>query len=672
MAATESSRRNRVGRSEVNPSYDDRSDALYNSIVGCNPKCISFDIFDTLVARETTSPSAVFTCVECRALRDGYKVEGFASRRSKAEKKARRLAVADEVALDEIYSCLREQYDNLTLGFLKRAEIEAELDFVYPIDWVVAVFDRLVEEGRKVILISDMYLDRSVIVAILRKCNIVGYSDIYLSSSYGLTKASGAMFDKVLQDLGIDGCDLCHCGDSRLSDYTAPRSKGINATPILEFAGDSSKDRWKAKGFFAHSPLSPYSAILKNQQSSLDDIPIDDEAFRLGFCYLGPLLYSFSKWLHQKRNEQAIDKLYFLSRDGYIMRKSYQLLYPQEETVYLYASRRSYEVPSLCFADSLTGVLSSIRLPRRFSAKEFALRVGLTASAANEVANRLWGSDDRTFDREGLLNNEAFLEFWKTIEPEVRVESAIELSALHHYIAESFRGVKKAGIVDIGWHGSMQKAITKIATEENIACQIEGFYTGLYSQGSWDDELPMWGFLFSKTKNRSSSNRHIIYNSFFELLFTAPHGSVERFRISDEGQVIIDFLDYELDDAVSENAFLRIQEGALCFVRAAKSSNYERYFPIDENVSLTLMEQLGLNPDRRTSDLLGDFATYNVVESSLAACASLKEYAKNPIQYLRDLKNSLWRPAFLRRTLRLPLNYGEIIYRIGLMLRRYE
>lgn len=651
---------------------DGKAFSLYKKLLAGGGKLFSFDIFDTLVTRETSSPKGIFLCVEQRALRKGYDVKGFARYRRAAEVRARRMSASDEITLSDIYACLAARYDSATLDFLKSAELEAEIDLTYPIGWVVAVYRRLIDEGRKVVLISDMYLNEETVRAILDKCGIRDYAKLYLSSTHGVTKASGRLFDKVFRDFGIMGNDLHHCGDSRLSDYEIPLEKGVRATLLLREDGNRKAAYRGDRGIFANHPISAYSSMEKNKTGVTENVSINDYAFHLGFCFFGPLLYSFSRWLHQKKDEQGIDKLFFLSRDGFVMRKSYTLLYPEEETEYLYASRRSYEVPSLCYAESLGDVLESIRLPRRFTAVEFAMRVGLGPAEARDVVSQVFDSECVAFNRDGLINNPTFKRLWEGIELDVRSKALLELKALSKYLKKSFLNVERVGIVDIGWHGSMQKAMSKIVAEEDIPCSISGFYTGLYNSGSWEGELPMWGYLFSKDSNCRSASKHIIYNSFYELLFTAPHGSVECFRIAENGESEAVLLDYELDSDAAKNPFLRFQEGALCFVRAAKHGKYERYLPLDLKTSLTLIESIGLNPDARTSDLFGDYSSYNVVASPLAQVSDLRVYVRKPRRYLLDLKRSLWRPAFLKRTLRLPLNYGIIIYFVGAVLKRYR
>ena len=71
--------------------------------------------------------------------------------------------------------------------------------------------------------------------------------------------------------------------------------------------------------------------------------------YNFGYHKLGPLLLGFSHWLNNKVREEGIEKIYFFSRDGFIMKQSFDLLFRNEniKTFYLEVSRRSLRVPIL-------------------------------------------------------------------------------------------------------------------------------------------------------------------------------------------------------------------------------------------------------------------------------------------------------------------------------------
>lgn len=63
---------------------------------------------------------------------------------------------------------------------------------------------------------------------------------------------------------------------------------------------------------------------------------------RVGYETLGPILHAFSLWVFTQKNSD--EKIFFLSREGKLLKQAYELL-TGEETSYLYVSRHSVNVP---------------------------------------------------------------------------------------------------------------------------------------------------------------------------------------------------------------------------------------------------------------------------------------------------------------------------------------
>ena len=63
--------------------------------------------------------------------------------------------------------------------------------------------------------------------------------------------------------------------------------------------------------------------------------------YEYGFIYGGLFVTGYCQFIHEYRKTHQIDKILFLARDGYILMKAYEKLYPNEaESVqYVYWSR---------------------------------------------------------------------------------------------------------------------------------------------------------------------------------------------------------------------------------------------------------------------------------------------------------------------------------------------
>ena len=75
-----------------------------------------------------------------------------------------------------------------------------------------------------------------------------------------------------------------------------------------------------------------------------EECPDREKAFRMGLTLCGPILYDYVKWLLNICINNGIRRLYFISRDGYVLKKIADIIIESREmdiqTHYLYASRR--------------------------------------------------------------------------------------------------------------------------------------------------------------------------------------------------------------------------------------------------------------------------------------------------------------------------------------------
>lgn len=186
---------------------------------------ISFDIYDTLIHRTTGSPSKVFKEIQGRINREIKSNEDFIFNREQAVKKAWEKTKREEITLDEIYQNYKKS--NVDVNLLKQFEIEMELDCVYPDKRLKTVYEELKKNGKKIIIISDMYLPQPVIKKILEKCGYKKYEKVYVSSEIMLKKRTGNLFKFVKSDM--QGKEFIHIGDNRTSDYKKAREYGIKS-----------------------------------------------------------------------------------------------------------------------------------------------------------------------------------------------------------------------------------------------------------------------------------------------------------------------------------------------------------------------------------------------------------------------------------------------------------
>ena len=188
---------------------------------------ITFDIYDTLVLRNTKLPEEIFIRVGKSVLGEKNAKE-FANKRILAERKARGKSIRDgEVCLHEIYEQMDYKPD--VLQKLEECECTEEIKSVYQKTKIANLLASCVGRKKIVYLISDMYLPETIIKESLAKCEITGFSGLFISNEYGASKRKGKLFDIFLEETKVDPHAVLHIGDSYQADFKMPRQYGIDS-----------------------------------------------------------------------------------------------------------------------------------------------------------------------------------------------------------------------------------------------------------------------------------------------------------------------------------------------------------------------------------------------------------------------------------------------------------
>ena len=594
---------------------------------------ISFDIFDTLIRRNVSKPSDIFNIVELfYNKKHNSIIKDFKEIRIIAECKARKNKKPgiEDITLDEIYECMLDKFDCDTCEKLKEIEIETEINFSCGNKEMIDLFNTC-KNNKKTIITSDMYLPKEVIEKILKKNGIYGYEKLYLSSELKKTKASGSLFNYILIDWGIKPKRILHIGDNKKSDFLMPMKKGLSVKLYMN----------------NHKKIN--DNLMDNViNQTISNNKTDDYYYNFGFGNFGPLLIGFCNWLNKESKKYNIDKLFFLSRDGKIMKEAYDILF-EGETHYLYASRRALIVPALWKAKSYEEMFSSMNIPKNIQLSHLLERIGLHFDDNKEILK--YNLDlKKEYLYEDLLKNDNFKKFIRDYKSKIIENSKKEFNSFLQYIKnENFDG--KLAIVDIGWFGSMQKALEKML-DKNII----GLYLGIHTRKKTQTNR-MHGFLFENNKNIDLDNDEYLINSIVEFIFSTFHGSVKRFNENSE----VDLYDYEYENKIEREYLEEIQKGAIDFVKKIKSLNLNNIFVWDELQASKRLFDTCLKPSYTDSKMLGKI---NILDNGITMIGTDKNllyYLFRPICFVRNLKKATWKIGFLKRVFVIPINYYKWI-----------
>ena len=324
-----------------------------------NPYVISFDVFDTLITRKTATPQGVFAYMQ-KVLKEDRKYavikpyirENFYLLRIGAEQAARAYLCSEEVedvTLEQIYEamgrtdCLSSEECRL----LADLEREAELELVVGIDKNIDYLRELYSRKERILLISDMYLDSATIRKMLVQVDSVFANiPLYVSSDCLKNKVTGNLFSYVMEKENIKSKEWIHIGDNPYSDQQVPEKLGITVNPVKQ-----------------KTLLPCESAALKNREEDVLfqlaigasanarlDSPKESAAYAYGTSLGGNIAFSYVYWLLQRSLEKGIKRLYFIARDGYLLKEIADCIIRKNayeiQTFYLYGSRKAWRLPA--------------------------------------------------------------------------------------------------------------------------------------------------------------------------------------------------------------------------------------------------------------------------------------------------------------------------------------
>lgn len=359
----------------IEVKYNDKLEKIKQLIASPKIKCVSFDIFDTLITRPFYEPLDMFRIMDkdYRELTHNDVGINFSKIRVISENicrenKRKTDPECQEVTLDEIYDTIHTQYEisKDVLEKLKKKECEYEIRFCKRRDTIHELYELALDMGKKVIFTSDMYLPEDVIVKILKENGYTEYTKLYLSSTVKKIKWTGDLYRHVFKDMGLEPGEMIHMGDNFESDYKRAKELGMNSIHIPKTIDVMTKTNYtnnlaqpliKSLPFWRDNAESirfmGIRCMMAVVANKLFDNPFktfdhrtdfNSDPYLIGYYALGMYVYGVTKWILDETNDRY-DKVSFMARDGYLILESYKImkeLYsnPAVEE-YLYVSRKA-------------------------------------------------------------------------------------------------------------------------------------------------------------------------------------------------------------------------------------------------------------------------------------------------------------------------------------------
>ena len=440
-------------------------------------KLASFDIFDTCLIRKCGESCNVFWLLSKRLYpSNSAKQECYLHWRLEAEEIAIQTTNDDFVTIDDIYNTFPcERFGIISSENLKNAEIALEEELLVVNKEIKDLINSKRQDGYSIAFISDMYLGEEFLKCVLIKFGVFQNGDkLYVSCEKKASKIKSDLYRLVKSDLNPSIWE--HYGDNKTSDYAIAKRLGIKSTLV---------NYWWSK---------PEKAILQANKENINKYEISilvgflryarlcNDSKKAGYSILSadfvvPIYTAYIIDILTKAKEEHIERLYFLARDGWILKQIADMfsdLYKNIDNRYLYVSRKSMYLPSLdsvskeaiasYWGDELRfitiqQVMSYFKLDKLFKIEELPFNCKCCFKDPNII--KLF------FD---WINQDC-------IKTKILGKASDEKKLIEEYFTQEgiYDDINYA-MVDVGWKGSGMEAFNKIVNRK-----VRSFYWGTFS-----------------------------------------------------------------------------------------------------------------------------------------------------------------------------------------------
>lgn len=500
---------------------------------------VSLDVFDTLVQRPFLSPEATRAYL-ARLAEVSLGVDDFIDLRARAESRARHETRRDPT-LGEIYAAMTALAPSAPVEALSALELATEHRLLSPRTGVLSALALLQARGKRLIALSDMYLDAATLRDILPAAVSSLTADWYVSCETGLRKDDGSVWPVLAKREGIAPAAWLHIGDNEHADIQQPHWHGL-LTPVHVLRAAALLDVVPALRPLRTTPDASWSeqlrlGLIANHFSAISDV--EPEAFHgapvisprtLGYVVVGPMVLDYLTWLSRLAAGTGIEALLFLSREGHLLNRAFERLQDAAPAltlglrgIYFLASRQATGLATVRTSNDLPPLLDGTY--NGTLADLLDARLGTTASAA--ISARIGNA---------AMQEAVFLPEMRDatvarLAPALDALLTVAETARLHYQAywQDTVGDAPALVADIGYAGTIQRHLSRL-----LARPVDGAYFALDARA--EARLSGVGDAQARYHDARHGDSHspvLAHDLLLESVLTAPHAQFAGFEVRD-------------------------------------------------------------------------------------------------------------------------------------------
>ncbi|WP_244834816.1 HAD-IA family hydrolase [Clostridium sp. BJN0001] len=436
-------------------------------------KYISFDIFDTLLLRNLSKPTDIFLKVGSKARKCGYLNENidkyeFNRIRILAQKKVRNMCrkIDKEITLLDIYNEMPNNIGNMKEIMKIEIEEEKELTYLNPVIYDLLKF--LKQKGKKIFLISDMYLNAKIIKEILLYNNFdyTKIDGLFVSCDVSLSKSNGKLFKYVLEKYKINASDIIHIGDNYSKDIQGAQKESIKT---IYYNPVSRKDNTIDFENYIYRDVLPEIKSLRKVAGNLAAKYDKDEIFwfKFGAEIFGPVITLFCDYVINEAKKNDIKMIRPFMREAVtlidVLKKSASNIDYNCDIEPLYISRKVTILPS--FKEINQQNLNKIFYIKNISFKDVIDLIGLNKENIKKYIC-YYDKLIRDINKEKLNEISSFI--LNNYKKEINEEIYKSRKILKEYLYQEKMNKGKLITVDFGVKGTVQEIIEDLMDNESM------------------------------------------------------------------------------------------------------------------------------------------------------------------------------------------------------------
>lgn len=288
-----------------------------------------------------------------------------------------------------------------------------------------------------------------------------------------------------------------------------------------------------------------YQKILKRSEQLLKTADKTSGLFEVSEVFssvsayvTAPVLFCYVRQILKTAQDKGIKRLYFLARDGYVMKEIAQIICKKQnigiDCRYLYCSRYVLKNALYYLCDTAEDFERAGFFGRCAGQSPIntLCRAGLSEEERRSIYDNIgfYGDENKVMDNgefslfcDSLKKSELLLSILKN-----KGKAAYD-NIICYFEEQGLFEDTPFALADTGWLGSIQSALTDICSDK-VKNRIRGFYFGLFRGLDEDRFIP---YLFSGEDAHRTVPQFC--NNLFECFCAAPHGMTIGYQNTGKG-----------------------------------------------------------------------------------------------------------------------------------------